>query len=195
MRLDLIHVQTRLWVGQQPSDQVLRLAREMDVVREVEVCIRKRTNQPKVGKVSLRPHRTGRGEGRRLTVLPVNDLPVGVVRVLGAERRVPDETFEHDRSERPPIALVRVPLLQEDLGRDLEENKLQARGSARDPKGGMNETERGAYVVWCSDGTVRLENDMRKDNRSASRTRSGTSKAHQTDQLPPVRLPRRDRIL
>jgi len=39
--------------------------------------------------------RRRRREGR-LTVLPIDDLPVGVVSVLRTERWVSDETFEHD---------------------------------------------------------------------------------------------------
>ena len=38
MRLDLVDVETRLRVGQEPPDEVLGLPREMDVVREVKVC-------------------------------------------------------------------------------------------------------------------------------------------------------------
>ena len=38
---------------------------------------------------------------KRRTVLPVDDLPVRVVGVLGAERRVSDETLEHDRTTVP----------------------------------------------------------------------------------------------
>mgnify|MGYP001598053685 CR=1 FL=1 len=72
-----------------PPDKVLALAAEAYVLGEVEL------------------------------VLPVDDLAVGVVRVLAAEGRVPDEALEHDRTERPPIALLPVALLQEDLGRDV----------------------------------------------------------------------------
>ena len=69
-------------------------------------------------------------------ILPVDDLLIRIVRVLRAERRIPDEALEHDRAERPPVALVAVPLLHEDFRRNvvrrahggvrLDENKLSA---------------------------------------------------------------------
>lgn len=53
----------------QPSDEILRLAREMHIIRELEMG------------------------------LPVDDLLVGVVRALGTERRITDEAFEHDSAQ------------------------------------------------------------------------------------------------
>lgn len=50
---------------------------------------------------------------------PVDDLLVRLVRRLGTERRIPDQTFKHDRAQGPPIALVSVSLLQENLGRNI----------------------------------------------------------------------------
>ncbi len=46
---------------------------------------------------------------------PVDDLVVGVVCGFGAEGWVPDQALEHDGTKRPPVALVTVSLLQEDL--------------------------------------------------------------------------------
>ena len=50
---------------------------------------------------------------------PIDDLLVRLVRRLGTERWIADQTLEHDRAQRPPIALVSVSLLQENLGRDI----------------------------------------------------------------------------
>lgn len=52
-----------------PSDHVLRLAAEVDVI----------------GKIQM--------------VLPVDDLLVRLMGILRAERRIAYETFEHDRTE------------------------------------------------------------------------------------------------
>jgi hypothetical protein len=52
-------------------------------------------------------------------LLPSHDLPVRVMCVLGTEWGVSDETFEHDRSQGPPIARLVVTLLLEDLGGDV----------------------------------------------------------------------------
>lgn len=35
---------------------------------------------------------------------PIDDLSVRIMRVFGAERRPANETFEHDGSDRPPVA-------------------------------------------------------------------------------------------
>lgn len=67
--------------------------------------------------------------GKHEVLRPVDDLLIRVVCRLRAEGRVPDQALEHDRAERPPVALVAVPLLEEDLGGD---------------------------VVWRADGRVRL---------------------------------------
>lgn len=47
---------------------------------------------------------------------PVHNLPVCVMRLLSAERRPTDETFEHDSAHRPPIASKVVSIAAEDLG-------------------------------------------------------------------------------
>jgi hypothetical protein len=53
--------------------------------------------------------------GEHEVVRPVNDLLIRLVRRLGAEWRVADEALKHDRAERPPVALVAVALLEENL--------------------------------------------------------------------------------
>ena len=50
---------------------------------------------------------------------PIDDLLVRLVGGLRTKGRVPDETLERDRAQRPPIALVSISLLQENLGRDI----------------------------------------------------------------------------
>ena len=50
---------------------------------------------------------------------PVDDLLVRLVRGLRTEGRVSNETLKHNGAQRPPVALVSVPLLQENLGRDV----------------------------------------------------------------------------
>lgn len=51
------------------SDEILRLATQSYILREVQL------------------------------ILPIDNLAVRIVRILRAERRVADQTFEHDRSE------------------------------------------------------------------------------------------------
>ncbi|CAG8755088.1 17073_t:CDS:2, partial [Acaulospora colombiana] len=48
-------------------------------------------------------------------VPPIQNLFVRVVGILRAKGRVPDKTFKHDGTQRPPIALVAVPLHQKDF--------------------------------------------------------------------------------
>jgi hypothetical protein len=48
-------------------------------------------------------------------ILPVNDFLVGFVGRFRAEGWVADKALEHDRAERPPVTLISIPLLQEDL--------------------------------------------------------------------------------
>jgi hypothetical protein len=52
-------------------------------------------------------------------VWPIDDLFVRIARILGAERRVSNQALEHDRTQRPPIALLAVPTHHEHLGRDI----------------------------------------------------------------------------
>lgn len=46
---------------------------------------------------------------------PVDDFPVGVVGLLGAERRPTDQALEHDSTDTPPIASKVVALAGEDF--------------------------------------------------------------------------------
>ena len=55
----------------------------------------------------------------REMVLPVNNFLVGLVGCLGTKRWVADDAFKHDCAKRPPVALMAIPLLQEDLGSDV----------------------------------------------------------------------------
>ena len=50
---------------------------------------------------------------------PIDDLLVRLVRRLRAEGRIPDETLKRDGTQRPPVAFAPVPLLQENLRRDI----------------------------------------------------------------------------
>ena len=50
---------------------------------------------------------------------PIDDLLVGLVRSLRTEGRVPNETLKRDSTQRPPVALAPIPLLQENLWRDI----------------------------------------------------------------------------
>ena len=52
-------------------------------------------------------------------VWPVDNLFVRVARILGTERWIADQAFEHDRTQRPPIALLAVPAHHEHLRRDI----------------------------------------------------------------------------
>ena len=47
---------------------------------------------------------------------PVDDLLVRLVGGLRTERRVSHETLKHDGSQRPPVTLIPISLLQEDFG-------------------------------------------------------------------------------
>lgn len=75
--------------GFSPPDQILSLDAELDVVGEVE------------------------------RLAPIDNLAVRVVAVLGAERRPADQALEHDGAQRPPVAVERVAVPGEDLGRDV----------------------------------------------------------------------------
>ena len=58
--------------------------------------------------------------GREVQVSgPVDDLAVGVVRLLCAEWRPSDQTFEHDCANTPPITAVVVALAAEDFRGDV----------------------------------------------------------------------------
>jgi len=50
---------------------------------------------------------------------PIDDLLVGLVRRLRTEWRIPHQTLKRDSPQRPPIALAPIPLLQENLWRDI----------------------------------------------------------------------------
>ena len=50
---------------------------------------------------------------------PIDDLAVGVVRLLSTERRPADEALEHDSAHTPPVTALVVALATEDLGGDV----------------------------------------------------------------------------
>lgn len=52
-------------------------------------------------------------------MLPVDDLLIRLVRGLRTKGWVSNKTFKHDRAQRPPVTLVTITLLQENLGRDI----------------------------------------------------------------------------
>jgi hypothetical protein len=52
-------------------------------------------------------------------MVPIDDLLIRLMRGLRAKRRIPNKAFKHDRAQRPPITLVTVSLLQENLGSDI----------------------------------------------------------------------------
>ena len=52
-------------------------------------------------------------------MLPVNNLPVGVMGVFGTEGRPADQALEHDSSHGPPVTAEGVALAVEDLGSDV----------------------------------------------------------------------------
>lgn len=47
--------------------------------------------------------------------LPVHDLPVGLVGILGTERRPSNEALEHDCTQTPPVAFLTVTRMEEYL--------------------------------------------------------------------------------
>ncbi len=75
--------------GYEPSDQMFGLRRQLNILGKIQ------------------------------RILPRDNLPIRIVRILGAKRRPTDEALEHDGAQRPPIAFVRVALAAEDLGRDV----------------------------------------------------------------------------
>lgn len=48
--------------------------------------------------------------GKVETLAPVDDFPVCIRGFLGTERGPPDQTFKHDRTDRPPIAQIGISL-------------------------------------------------------------------------------------
>ena len=104
-----------------PPDQMLGLSSQLNIAREVE------------------------------GVAPVDDLAVGVVRIVGAERRPTDQTLEHDGAQTPPVAAEAVAVAAEDLRGDIVR---RAHGRVRhDPTGltpGVNRgpvADRQVYLV------------------------------------------------
>lgn len=80
----------QLWKKQdKPPDHVLGFSTQVDIIWEREM------------------------------VWPIDDLLVRIVRVLRAEWWISDQAFEHDRTKRPPVALVSVSLKEEDLRCDI----------------------------------------------------------------------------
>lgn len=71
---------------------------------------------------------------------PIDDLLVRLVGSLRTEGRVSNEALKHDRAQRPPITLVPVSLLQENLGRD---------------------------IIWCSDRRICLHKGGGGKNQKA----------------------------
>lgn len=53
------------------------------------------------------------------SIRPIDNLPVSVMCLFGAERRPTNQTFEHDCSYRPPIAAERITLSAKDLRRNV----------------------------------------------------------------------------
>src|SRR3569833_1024397 len=66
------------WEADIPSNEILSRNTQLNIIREVQA------------------------------LSPVHNLPIGIVAVLGAERRPTNETFEHDGAERPPVAVKGV---------------------------------------------------------------------------------------
>lgn len=79
----------RIGAGNLPSNQILRLGAQLDVLGKVE----------------------------RLS--PVHDLPVGIVCVLSTERWPSNLTFKHDRTQTPPIAVLGVSMTAENFRRNV----------------------------------------------------------------------------
>lgn len=52
-------------------------------------------------------------------MLPVDDLPVGVMGVFGTKGRPADQALEHDSSHGPPVTAKGVALSIEDLRSDV----------------------------------------------------------------------------
>ena len=50
---------------------------------------------------------------------PIDDLLICLVRGLRTEGRVSNEALEHDRTQGPPVTLVSVSFLEENLGGDV----------------------------------------------------------------------------
>ena len=52
-------------------------------------------------------------------LLPVDNLSVGIMRVLGTEGRPADQALKHDSSDGPPVTAEGVALAIEDFGSDV----------------------------------------------------------------------------
>jgi hypothetical protein len=71
-------------------------------------------------------------------MVPIDDLLVRLMRGLRAKRWIPNKAFKHDRAQRPPITLITVSLLQENLGSDIIRRSdggvcLRTKGENRTP--------------------------------------------------------------
>jgi hypothetical protein len=83
---------------------------------------------------------------------PIDDLLVRLVRGLRTKGRIPDETLKHDRAQRPPVALVSVSLLQENLGRDVIRRSDGRIGLYRQNKNGSSRSDE-----WFENGFPSVE--------------------------------------
>lgn len=72
-----------------PSDQILSLGTQLDVIREVE------------------------------SLAPVNNLPVSIMGILSTERGPADLAFKHNSTQAPPVTVLSVAVATEDLRRDV----------------------------------------------------------------------------
>jgi len=64
-----------------PSNHIFRLSTQPDILREPQL------------------------------ILPIDNLPIRIMSVLGTKRWVPDQAFKHDRTQTPPITLLTITLL------------------------------------------------------------------------------------
>ena len=52
-------------------------------------------------------------------ILPINNFPIRIMRILRTERRISNQTFKHDGSQRPPITFLTITLLEENFRSDV----------------------------------------------------------------------------
>ena len=101
---------------------------------------------------------------------PVDDLLIRLMRGLRTEGWVSNETFKHDRAQRPPVTLVTIALLQENLGSDII--RRSDRRICLYTKGGKEREETRASVQMETKNVMNGKHS-RVSYGSLSRLRSG----------------------
>jgi len=91
---------------------------------------------------------------------PLDNLLVGISRIVGAEWCVANKAFKEDGAQRPPITFFPVSFHEENFGCNLSKDSI------RD----IMFKQMFAYVVWCSDSRIRLVQKFSQEGANISKS-------------------------